>query len=450
MIERKIYKRLEQWKERVDHKPLLVKGQRQVGKSFIIEEFAKNDYGNYIILDFNTDKAARKLFKDSLDPDSIVRNIEQYTDKRVNGRDTLLIFDEIQLCLSARSSLKSFAKSKKYDVIASGSLLGVAISRDKDDDDDSIPPVGFEEQITMYSCDFEEFLWAKGISKETTESIRANIHGKKRFNQAILERFSSLYREYLVVGGMPEAVQKYVDTNSISEVRRIQDIILNTITDDIIRYAPEGQKMRTLACYRSIPSQLSETNGKFQFSRVEGVSGRKDMRSMSENLLWISGAGYGNFAVSLTSPELPLESFEKRKSFKIYVSDTGLLVRQYGNDTANAVFNGQNGYNVGPVIENAVAESLTKAGFIPRWYRKNSEKDRMELDFVIPLDGNVGVIKVESGRDKDSTSLEKVSRFFDIGRKIMFENDNISMKDGVEHYPLFAAAFSDELGSQKE
>lgn len=443
MIERKVYSRLLRWKGDPRHKPLVVKGQRQVGKSTIIEEFARREYGDYILLDLNRDRGARELFSGNLDADTVVRNIELYTDRRVDGRSTLLIFDEIQMSSAARSSLKCFAQSGKYDVIASGSLLGVALRRSRDDGG-ALPPVGFEEHLTMYSCDFEEFLWAKGVPKDSVEAIREDIRRGRKLNGAVLERYSSLFREFMVVGGMPEAVQTYVDTGNLGEVQKVQDSILNTITDDILRYAPEGQQMRTLACYRSIPSQLAQTNGKFQFSKVADLKGKKDLPTMEENLLWISGAGYGNFAYSLTSPELPLEVHENRKSFKVYISDTGLLVRQCGTDVCRAVLKGE-GQNLGYVTENAVAEGLTKAGFVPRWYRKNSGAGRMEVDFVLPLDGKVAAVEVKSGDTKTSASLGKVAETFDIGRRIMFCRENVSETDGVELYPLFASAFADAL-----
>ena len=310
----------------------------------------------------------------------------------------------------------------------------------------ALPPVGFEQQIVMHSCDFEEFLWANGIPKETTESLRRDIREGNSINRAILDRFSRLFRDFMVIGGMPEPLQRYVDTKDLEEVRSIQDMILATIVDDILRYAPEGEEMKTLACYRSIPRQLSETNGKFQFSKVEGVRGKKDYKEMEENLLWIEGAGYGNFSRSLESPQLPLENFEKKNSFKVYTSDTGLLVRQYGKEASRAIMLRDTDYNLGPVFENITAECLTKSGFVPRWYRKNGGDNRMELDFVIPLKGKAAVVEIKSGNDLSATSLSKAMSVFGIRNRMMMEEDNIfTDEDGVRHYPLFASAFIDEL-----
>lgn len=451
MIERKIYSELLKWKEDPGHKPLLIKGQRQVGKSYIIDRFGEQEYNDCVLLNFHDDPDARGLFSGSLDTDRLIPAIEAYTDRKIDGRNTLLIFDEVQECPRARASFKTFAKDGRYDVVATGSLLGVTHPKGRKKEngnvsDDALPPVGFEKQLTMYSCDFEEFLWANGIPKETTESLRKDIRGGNPMNEAVLKRFSRLFREFMVIGGMPEPLQKYVDTKDLDEVRSLQDMILATIVDDILRYAPEGEEMKTLACYRSIPRQLSETNGKFQFSKIEGVRGRKDYGGMEENLLWIEGAGYGNFSRSLESPELPLENFEKRNSFKVYTSDTGLLVRQYGRETSKALLVGDSAYNLGAVFENVTAECLTKAGFTPRWYRKNAGDNRMELDFVIPLKGDVVAIEVKSGDDKSSVSLSKAHSVFRIENRIMLEEGNMATDgSGVRHLPLFASAFMDEL-----
>lgn len=448
MIERKIYRQLLAWKNDPHHKPLLIKGQRQVGKSYIIDYFAKQEYKDCIFLDMHDDPGACRLFSDKLEVDHLISAIEAYTDKKVDGRNTLIVFDEIQECPRARSSFKAFSKDGRYDIIASGSLLGVTHPKKKKkkaESEDALVPVGFEKQLVMYSCDFEEFLWANGISKDVTASLRKDIREGNVINSAVLDRFSSLFREFMVIGGMPEPLQRYIDTKDMEEVRGIQDMILATIVDDILNYAPEGQEMRTLACYRSIPSQLSQTNGKFQFSKVDGVRGRKDYESMEENLLWIEGAGYGNFSRSLDSPEMPLENHENKRSFKVYTSDTGLLMRQYGKDTAKAVLSSSAGYNVGAVFENAVAECLTKAGFVPRWYHKNAGDNRMELDFVISLGGGVAVLEVKSGDDRSAVSLTKAFSVFGVENRIMFEEGNITIEDGVRHYPIFASAFIDEL-----
>ena len=450
MIERKVYSEMLRWKADPSHKPLLIKGQRQVGKSFIIDLFGEREYKDRVLLNFHDDPGACELFSGNLDVDHLIGAIEAYTDRKINGKDTLLIFDEIQECPRARSSFKTFAKDGRYDIIASGSLLGVSHPRKRrkgrDGSESALPPVGFEKQIAMYSCDFEEFLWANGIPKDTTESLRKDIREGNRINKAVLDRFSGLFRDYMVIGGMPEPLQRYVDTGDLDEVRDIQDMILTTIVDDILRYAPEGEEMKTLACYRSIPRQLSETNGKFQFSKIDGVRGKKDYSEMEENLLWIEGAGYGNFSRSLESPELPLENFEKKKSFKVYTSDTGLLVRQYGKEASRAIRLRDPDYNLGPVFENITAECLTKAGFVPRWYRKNSGDNRMELDFVITLKGKTAAIEVKSGNDVSALSLSKARNVFGIENRIMFEeNDIFTDDDGVRHYPLFASAFIDEL-----
>lgn len=443
MMKRKIYSELLRWKERPGHRCLIVSGQRQVGKTFIIQQFANDRYDNVIYIDFNRDISSKKLFQGDLNVDDIVQNIEQYLNVDV-APGSIIIFDEIQECNDARSSLKYFSLDGRYDVIASGSLLGVNLPNQVDSDRHLIP-VGYEEHLVMHSMDFEEFLWALGIKDSTIGGIKNKLSNKEPLNESILNKIDNLFRDFMIVGGMPASVEAFVKTGKYTESGRILNDLIQSCRNDIIRYCPTREKIKTLECFDSIPSQLSKMNKKYMFSEIKGESSRKAFSYYSENLLWIKGAGYGNFCMALDGPILPLNVHEIKNSFKVYLSDTGMLAHMYDNDVIKAIYGWDSAYNFGAIVENEIAESLMKCGYQLRSYKKNAGTDKMEIDFVIVLGGELTAIEVKSGRKRDSPSLNKSDIPFEIKRKIKLEKSNIYSEGGIDHYPLFAACFIDTL-----
>ena len=458
MLKRKAYNALVEWKGRA-HKPLLVKGQRQVGKTFIIEAFAKEYYPHFVIVDFRENVKAKAVFTENLDVDSIIRGLEiLYPDAIFEPGSTLILFDEIQDCLLAYSSLKYFSLDGRYDVIASGSLLGITLNKSKkkeeeEDEMDASPsvPVGYTEHLTMYSLDFEEFLWAKGIKDEHIAMLRKSIHDRIPLSKAIHFAMESYFREFMIVGGMPEVVQNFVDTKRFNGAIGIQKRLLNDAIADINKYNTPINAAKTVECFNSIPNQLAESNKKFMYSRVDGGGSRKSSERYSENLLWIKNAGYGNFCYKVSSVELSLVAREDHSHFKVYFSDTGLLMSMYDDDVREAVALGDSRVNLGAIAENVVAECMVKCGITPRYYSKNSGDNRMELDFVGKIGRDLVVMEVKSGKDREAPSLSKVSSVFKVDRRMMFEDTNIRISDdGVEHYPLYAAAFMDSMGDSMD
>ncbi len=454
-MERKAYDSLTEWKKRDNRNCLIVEGQRQIGKTHLIRRFAEENYSNSVYIDFNERSSGAKLFDGDLSVDGIVKGMEHYADTEIEPGETLIIMDEIQECPRARASLKYFSMDRRYDVIASGSLLGINIPPTKDAAGKNggtgpLIPVGYEEHLLMRSMDFEEFLWANGVKKKTVGDIRRSIRGGEPLNEAVLSKYEAHFRDFMIVGGMPRSVQEFVDSGKYTGSGLVLENILKSCRDDIVRYNAGADKIRTLECFDSIPAQLAKSNKKFMYSEIKGDLSRKGFSIYSDNLLWIKGAGYGNFCTAVSAPSLPLESYEMKDSFKVYLSDTGLLAHMYGNDTLQAIYAGDTKYNFGAIAENAVAEGLTKCGFAPRFYRKDGGTNRMELDFVIPLGNRAAVIEVKSGRRRDSPSLNKVSSVFDIGRKIIFGNSNICEEEDTECYPLFASAFADELKPESD
>lgn len=448
-MKRKIYDELLRWKEDKQNTCLTIQGQRQVGKTYIIERFAEDNYQHLIEIDFTRMPEMEKAFERAVDVDSVIKELSiRLNDAVFEPGKTLIFLDEIQECSKARSSLKWFAKDGRYDVITSGSLLGVRntnAKKKKEENKKPLSPMGYERVLTMRSMDFEEYLWAIGFNTEILSDIKKKIGAMEPLDESELEVMASHFRDYMIVGGMPASVEAFVRTKQYSESGRKIDIILGDVINDINRYNGPVNALKTQRCFESIPEHLSSNNKKFQYSRLEkGTGSRASGEKYSENLLWIEGAGYGNFCYGLNSPERPFKRIEDL--FKVYLSDTGMLVRMMGTSAAMAIHNDDIGFNAGAVAENEIAECLSKNGISPRFYRKNSGKNQMEIDFVIELLDECIAIEVKSGKERESPSVEKVNEVFNVDRRMKFENGNICKDEkGIEHYPLFAAAFIDLL-----
>ena len=444
MLRRKISDILREWKER-DHKCLLVKGQRQVGKTYSIRRFAEENYENYVEYNLSTDRSARRIFDGDLDADSLVSAMKLFSpDIDIRPGSTLIFLDEIQEYPRAKEALKSFTLDGRYDVIASGSMLGVSLPRGREEE--ALEPSGHLEYLTMYALDFEEFCWANGVGEENISRVRDCIRGRSPLGPAYTERFSSLFRDFMLVGGMPEAVQLFVDTKDYAAVGKVQRNLIESCRKDINRYNDGINRVKTLDCFESIPAQLSQSNKKFTYSRVDGGESRNSAAKYKGNLLWIEGAGYGNLARSLGSVSVPLRGNEIRDQFKVYLSDTGMLMEMYGRAAKQFLYSEDTSFNQGAVMENAVAEALMKSGHIPRYYRKNNGPMMMELDFVIELGQELAVVEVKSGKDREAPSITKAALIPDVRRRISFEKTDIFVsEDGIEHYPFFAAGFVKDM-----
>ena len=444
-MKRKIYDELLSWKKDKQNTCLTIQGQRQVGKTYIVERFAEENYEHLVEINFAEMPEMEKAFERAVDVDSVIKELSI----RLNGSvfepgKTLIFLDEIQECPKARSSLKWFAKDGRYDVITSGSLLGVrniTSKKKKEEEKKPLSPMGYENVLTMKSMDFEEYLWAIGFNMKILDDIKTKIGAMKPLDESELEVMSAHFRDYMIVGGMPASVDAFVRTKQYSESGKKIDMILGDVINDINRYNDPVNALKTQRCFESIPEHLSSNNKKFQYSRLEKRTGsRASGEKYSENLLWIEGAGYGNFCYGLNSPERPFKRIEDL--FKVYLSDTGMLVRMMGTSAAMAIHSDDIKFNAGAIVENEIAECLSKNGIRPRFYRKNSGKNQMEIDFVIELLDECIAIEVKSGKKRESPSVEKVNQVFNVDRRVKFENGNIRVdEEGIEHYPLFVASF---------
>ena len=401
MLERKVYSALLDWKKkRRDEglkKCLLVKGARQVGKSYIIRHFGESEYESFINIDFYRHPELKVIFSGELSSEEIYKQITANIPgaKLVEG-NTLLFLDEIQCCGGARTSLKFLSEDLRYDVVASGSLLGLSYGEDADDsvEEPRSIPVGYESNITMYSLDFEEFLWAYGYDKETIASLHEYLSCEKQIPESIHTKFEALFREYIVVGGMPEVVADFVKNKDFGRVLNIQQDIIAEYQDDITKHAKGREKELVRMCYDAVPKQLAKELKKFQYSTVEKGQTR---RKFGGSVKWLKDSWLVNACNNISDPILPLMANAKDDQFKLYINDTGLLTCMYGFATKQSILNDSiRGGARGGIYENVIAECLVKRGYTPYYYKPD---DDHEIEFLIEKDGEVVPIEVKAGNN---------------------------------------------------
>ncbi len=300
MFERKILSKLMAWKSR-SHKPMVLKGQRQIGKTTIAEYFGRTEYNDYVILDMFKDPVAKAIMEEGITVDSIIDSISVYKNIELEPNTSLIIIDEIQQFTKARSKLRLFSEDGRFDVIATGSMLGVSdarLGKYKSKENPDLIPVGSEEHLLMHPMDFEEFLLALGTRQKDIDRIRDKIRSGERMTETELDVFSKRFAVYSVVGGMPAAVDAYLH-DGINGAHHILDAIRATCVDDIIHYNSGVDVKKTQECFDSIPHQLSDTNKRFMYSRINNGGSRSSAEKYMENLLWIRYSGYGIFSRSL-------------------------------------------------------------------------------------------------------------------------------------------------------
>ncbi|MBQ9982396.1 MAG: ATP-binding protein [Oscillospiraceae bacterium] len=395
MLKRKIYSKLIEWKNSRRTECLVIKGARQVGKTYLVREFGRAEYESFIEINFHMQGSLKVIFEGDKSADEIYKRMTANIPgiKFIKGK-TLIFLDEIQKCSDARTALKFLAEDGRYDVIASGSLLGLAYGKDDDDEVKEVEsvPVGYEKQLMMYSLDFEEFLWAYGYDSDTIEYLKEFYISKEKIPAEINTKFNSILQEYLVVGGMPEVVADFVKNKHFGRVQEIQDKILASYADDISQHAKGTEKVKVRKCYDSIPRQLAKENKKFKYSEVES---KATSRKFGDSIQWLCDANMVHICYNVVTPYLPLNAYEKESDFKLYMNDTGLLLALFGFATKQALLNGTlKGYVKGGIYENFVAETLVKNGYTLHYYKPD---DNSELEFIIEKDGEVVPIEVKAG-----------------------------------------------------
>ncbi|GHV44219.1 ATPase AAA [Spirochaetia bacterium] len=428
--------RLLQWKNRKDKMALVVKGARQVGKTFIIDQFAREQYPHYVYINFDENPGYGAIFDDDLDVDTLIKQISlrvpgvQLEPGSTAGQSPTLIFlDEIQNCPRARTALKFFTLDKRFDVIASGSLLGLNYK------DVSSYPVGYVEHINMYSLDFEEFLWANGVSENSIADIRGYFEGKERVPQAMHERMLELFKEYIVVGGMPRVVAEFVSAHHFGKVLTLQRDILSDYTDDIAKYAEGAEKAKARACFLSIPKQLAKDYKKFQYSVVEKKGTAK---KFGGSLMWLYDADIINFCYNLGQPELPLEGNAQNDVFKVYMRDTGLLMGMLEDGSQEDIIDGNLGIYKGAIYENIIADIFGKAEKKLYYFEYRSQ---LEIDFFIRLNKQAVAVEVKSADNTKSKSMNSIINNYGVQHGIKLSARNTGSAQNVDSLPLYMAMF---------
>ena len=431
MLKRKFYDKLLDWKKKANKKPLFVRGARQIGKTYIIDYFGKTNYSSYIYINFLENSEYKRIFDGALNAATIYSRMSlMIQSARFIENDTLIFLDEIQECGNARTALKFLAQDARYDIVVSGSLLGVQYKNVK-----SIP-VGYEEPVTMHSLDFEEFLWAKGYSYEQISALQDSFAERRKVDALINDVLHRELREYMVIGGMPAVVQQFIERRNFAEADEIQRQIVSDYLDDVMNYASEVEKPKIRNCFLSIPRQLARENEnrKFKYAEVEkGVGARKFINSVE----WLRDASMAEMAHNLTAPLFPLSAYEDESAFKLYLSDIGLLSSLYGFETKAAIIN----QTIRGSVKGALYENLIATGLVRRGYALRYLQDRripMEVEFLLEKDGKVVPLEVKAS-NASTASLNRLLEREDIEFGFKFTSGNVGVagkKITLPHYMM--------------
>lgn len=431
-LKRKIDEFLVQWKNNKDRLPLIVKGARQIGKTESINHFAKKYYSNIVYINFVLEPKYKTILSDGYDVDSIVKNITLLdTKKKFIKDDTLLIFDEIQEYPDIATSLKSFKVDGKYDVICSGSLLGIHYQKIHSNS------VGYKTDYEMYSMDFEEFLWAKGYDDTQIADLLKHMILQKPFGQTQFEVYKKLFLDYCILGGMPAVVRQYIETNSFSNTLEIQNQIRLDYEEDIRKYAQGLEQTKIASVYRNIPVQLAKENKKFQYNKL-GKNARS--REYTGCIDWLKDAGVISICYCLHFPELPLKGNYDENKFKLYYPDTGLLISTLDEEAQDDLRANKNlGIYKGALYENFVAEAFLKQGLGLYYYKK--ENATLEEDFFVRTKDVMIPVEVKANKNSSKSLNQLISNknYSDIHYGIKLGDSNIGFENNIYTFPYFCA-----------
>ena len=440
MLKRKIENQLIEWKNQTNHKPIVIKGIRQCGKTFIVKKFAEAHYKHVVYLNFAQKPELSIPFEGSLEVDDIIMGITAMVKGAIfEPRKTCLILDEIQDCPQARTALKFFKLGNRFDVICTGSLLGIkGYGIKHPNGEHEMPrsiPVGYETILTMYPLDFEEFLWANGIAEPIIDKLKECLLNETPVPLAIHTRLKDLLLQYTIVGGLPEVVNTFLSTHNLSLVKALQNDIVDGYKDDMVKYADSADKPHIRQCFESIPSQLAKENKKFQYSLVKkGATASK----YAGSLQWTEDAGITRRCYNLSITELPLDGNAINDIFKIYVSDTGLFVSLLEDGTQSDILQGNLFGYKGAIFENLMADIFGKMGRKLYYYHKDSG---LEVDFVMRYKGKCTLVEVKatSGNAKSTKTILAHPEKYHVDSAIKLGDYNIGRNGQVLTLPLYMA-----------
>lgn len=445
MYKRKIEQTLLAWHEDPTHKPIVVKGVRQCGKTSSVKDFAMRHYKHVVYLDFREHPDYKQFFAPNLDVDAVIMRLTAaLPEAEIVAGETCFVFDEIQDCPRARGALKYFHLDGRYDVMCTGSLLGVSgykTKEEKQEEDEATIPVGFEDIVTMYPMDFEEWLWACGIKDQHIDYLRQCLGQETPVDAALHERFRLLLHQYVVVGGMPEAVTAFLTTQQIGSVLKVQRRIVDEYKSDMVKYALMADKSRIRECFESIPAQLAREYKKFTYSMVRR-GGRS--RDYVGSLQWIEDAGIIRRCFNTESTELPLDGHRLQSEFKVYMADIGLLVSMLEDGTAADILAGNLMSYKGAIFENLVADILGKMGRRLYYFHKDSG---VELDFLIRYKGACTPVecKATTGNAKSLRTVLSHSDKYHVSQAFKLGDYNIGRKDALLTLPTYLAFLLTEV-----
>ena len=437
MLKRKIESVLAEWRNSESKKPLVIKGIRQCGKTYIVRKFAEENYESVIYMNFILEPDKKTAFIGNIDVDTIILNLSALIpgSRFINGK-TCIILDEIQECREARTALKPFQIDGRFDIIATGSLLGVRgygkSDKNAENGQDSIP-VGYETVVEMYPLDFEEFLWANGMNDKVIDSVKSCFEKETAVPEGIHNVMMELLYRYVIVGGLPEVVNKFLETKNIELIYQVQRNLIAEYEEDMIKYADDADKARIRECFESIPKQLARDNKKFQYSVV-----RKGGRSSQYigSIQWLEDAGLVRRCYNTQITELPLEGNSIKDCFKLYTTDIGLLVAMLDYGTQADILRGNLlGYK-GAIFENLMADFLCKSGQKLYYFQKESG---LELDFLVRYKGECVVleVKAKSGKAKSLKTVLKNKNVYHVNHAIKLGKYNVGREEEVFTIPLY-------------
>ena len=430
LLKRKVDKYLEEWKESPDRKPLIIKGARQVGKTESIRNFAKNNYKSVIEINFALQKQYKDIFDDGFEVDTIIKNISlRNPNYEFIPGNTLIFFDELQDCINCATSLKSFREDGRYDIICSGSLMGINYNEIESNS------VGNKEDYEMNSMDFEEFLWAKGYREEQIEDLYVHMKNLTPLSNTELSIMFENFKEYMIVGGMPAIVNSFVKQNNYSGTLKMQKQILQDYEEDITKYAGGLDHAKILNVYRKIPIFLGNENKKFQISKIEtGARNREYIGTID----WLRDSGIINICYCLEQPELPLGGNFNPDNYRIYFRDTGLLIGSLDEEAQEDLRNNKN-FNTykGAIYENIIGDMLVKQGYQLYFYK--NEKATIEMDFFVrDKDSLIPVeVKANDGTTVSLRNLIESEKYKDIKYGIKLGYKNIGFNGQFYTFPYF-------------
>jgi hypothetical protein len=432
LLRRKIDDYLLAWKNNPDRKPLIVKGARQIGKTRSIEWFARNNYGHVVIINFVEEPKYKSIFDDGYEVNQVLKNLS-FLNPNVElvPHDTLLFFDEMQSCPACATALKFFKLDGRYDVICSGSLMGINYREIESNS------VGHKEDYEMYSMDFEEFLWAKGYDDDFVEDLYQHMAEVKPFSQLQLDTLFELFRDYVILGGMPEVVNRYIQNANFSGVLGLQRQLLKDYEEDITKYVDGLDKAKVKAVYNHISTFLAKENKRFQISKIGKNARNREYIGCVE---WLADAGVINICYCLNLPELPLKGNYDPKQYKIYFKDTGLLIASLDEEAQEDLRANRNlGTYKGAIYENVVGDMLAKQGYSLYYYRCDSPS--LEMDFFLRDAHSLVPLEVKSmdGATISLNNLLKSDKYPDVQYGIKLGYRNIGFNGLFYTFPYFLA-----------